>query len=217
MEKKNLTEEGNIKINLTPELEYFIKEKVWNVFEKRGIYLDRNVLINYLPSQYYIDDNGEKQKSCPLFNINNQIIYIALSSFNYPLEQFAFQFSHECVHQYFASPWEKESDTSWLEEFVAAMTSYAVCDELGGRFSEYLRFCLHYNFENVQAALPYFLKKIGKEYREHPSRVYCDEIRMPCLYYREHGSESWKYLFEAYDIVKHSLADTLGLRLLFNT
>ena len=167
--------------------------------------------------EYYLDENGQKRQSSPLFNVNNQTIYIALSSSNYPREQFVFQFSHECVHQYFNSPWEKESDTSWLEEFVAATTSYAVCDELGGRFSEYLQLCLHYNFDSVQAALPRFLEKIGNEYREHPSHVYCDEIKMPCLYYREHGQENWRYLFEAYDIVKQSLADTLGLRLLFNT
>ena len=214
--EKGQTEHENITIKLAPELENSIKNIVWRVFEQHGVELNKNILLNYLPSQYYLDENGQKQRSDPLFNANNQTIYIALSSLNYPREQFVFQFSHECVHQYFSSPWDKESDTSWLAEFVAATTSYAVCDELGGRFSEYLQLCLHYNFDSVQAALPRFLEKIGKEYREHPSHVYCDEIRMPCLYYREHGSESWKYLFEAYDIVKQSLADTLGLRLLFN-
>ena len=215
--EKGQTEHENITIKLAPELENSIKNIVWRVFEQHGVELNKNILLNYLPSQYYLDENGQKQQSGPLFNVNNQIIYIALSSSNYPREQFVFQFSHECVHQYFNSPWEKESDTSWLEEFVAATTSYAVCDELGGRFSEYLQLCLHYNFDSVQAALPRFLEKIGNEYREHPSNVYRDEIKMPCLYYREHGQENWRYLFEAYDIVKQSLADTLGLRLLFNT
>lgn len=177
-----------------------LKTCVLDIFAKHNFYIDRDFNIEYLP--FFTQINGKWQESCPVYDKEKNTIYIALSNINYLQEQFVFQFAHECVHKYFDTPFNSESDISWREEFAASLVSYSVCEELGYRYAEFLCLNLEYNFNSVQEALPLFIKRIKGEYKECPAQVYSDAIKMPCLYYREHGNMVWDYLSNAYAAIK---------------
>ena len=175
-------------IILDKNTEQTLKRTVKDIFCKHGFIL-KDFNVAYLPINYK-----------PFFDRRLNTVFVALNSESHTKEQFVFQFSHECVHKYFDTPFTKENDVSWREEFAASIVSYAVCDELGARFADYLKMFIEFNFPSVRKAVPAFSKKIKANYSEHPAEVYSDEIKMPCLYYREHGRDSWKYFKKVYRI-----------------
>lgn len=158
-----------------------IKRRILDIFK------EHNIDLSYVPVEYRADIDypvywTAKKRICLTANLTPQ--------------RFAWQISHEYVHAYFDSPWEKESDTDWREEFVAVIIALTVCKELG---NDYLNYALQSNksiYLTFDAALPAFKNRLDN-YSLHPADVYLDNVCLPYLYFLKTGGENaWEELEE---------------------
>lgn len=151
------------------------KEKILSIYEKYGINL-RHVPI-------------EERQNGPFYLVAEKKIILSPVAHK---QQYALQLSHEYVHAYLDSPWTKESDTDWREEFIATLISLTICAELGDDFLAYALRCFSSIYNTTSQALSFFLLRTQSNYLQHPAQVYKDEICMPLLYFRQtRGANAW--------------------------